>query len=234
MRAFRSIAENHKGVAEMADKNLSDRAYSELLRRIITCEYAPGVLLSEERLVMDLGCSRTPIRSALVRLQEEHLVQILSKRGIRVVPITLSDIRDVYNLRELFETYALEKYGMNFKKERLVEVLRLFESSGPEDDFYYNDMCFHNEIISQTQNAFLGQYFVSLQNTMQRLSRLSGAENRNRVEESNQEHTRIILALLRDDFSGAADALRLHLNNGRISAYQVVLDEQSEDSRKRE
>lgn len=214
----------------MADKNLSDKAYSELLRRIITCEYTPGSLLSEERLVEDLGCSRTPIRSALVRLQEEHLVQTIPKRGVRIVPITLNDIRDVYNLRELFETYALEKYGMNFKKDRLVELLHLFESTNPEEDFYYNDMCFHNEIISQTQNAFLGQYFVSLQNTMQRMSRLSGAENRNRVEDSNKEHARIILALLRDDYSGAAEALRVHLNNGRISTYQVVLDEQSKSN----
>lgn len=82
--------------------------------------------------------------------------------------------------------------------------------------------------------AFLGQYFVSLQNTMQRLARLSGAGNRSRVEDSNREPTGIILALLRDDFSGAADALRSHLNNGRISAYQVVLDGQSEDARKQE
>ena len=67
----------------MATK-LSDTAYDELLSRIISCQYPPGSLLSEEKLVAELGISRTPIRSALIRLQQEHLVQVISKKGILV------------------------------------------------------------------------------------------------------------------------------------------------------
>ena len=212
----------------MAGKNLSNTAYDELLRRIITCKYAPGSLLSEESLVEELGCSRTPIRSALVRLEAEHLVQTISKRGILIKPITLSEIRDVYNLRELLETYAIEKFGGQFEKERLMEYFFLFKAPIPEEDFFYHDTRFHQEIIDLTQNSFIAQQFVSLQNIMQRMALVSGSTNRKRLEESHQEHMRIVTALLQDNYLEAAEAMRVHLNNGRISVYQAVMNGSSD------
>lgn len=211
----------------MKKANLSEKAYNDLLHRIITCKYAPGALLNEELLVEELGCSRTPIRSALVRLQAEHLVQTLPKRGILVCPVTLNDIRDVYNLRELFETYALSNYGSNFDKGRLIELRHLFESPVPADKYFYNDTLFHKEIISQTRNTFIIQQFTSLQNIMQRMSRISGEATEDRVALSNQEHIRIITLLLKDDCDGAVNAMLEHLNNGRASTYQAVLADQT-------
>jgi len=216
----------------MGRNNLSEQAYAELLNRIISCEYAPGSLLNEERLVEDLGCSRTPIRAALVRLQEERLVQILPKRGILVAPITLNDIRDVYDLRELLETYAIEKFGATFEKKVLLEFLHIFESDLPENDFFYYDTRFHNAIIGQTKNAFMARQVISLQNIMQRMSQISGESSKERVKVSNQEHTHIITALLHDDLQAASEALRTHLNNGRVSTYEAVLAIQSNQSSK--
>ena len=102
-----------KGCSPMSTK-LSDTAYDELLSRIISCKYPPGSLLSEEKLVAELGISRTPIRSALIRLQQEHLVQIISKKGILVSEITPEGIRDMFNLRNLIEPYAIREFGGNF------------------------------------------------------------------------------------------------------------------------
>ena len=98
----------------MAKTSLSDSVYQEALSRIVRCQYPPGSLVSEEQLVHELNASRTPIRSALIRLQQENLVRIIPKKGILVSQITPNYIRDLYNLRALIELYAIESFGQNF------------------------------------------------------------------------------------------------------------------------
>ena len=64
--------------------NLKTLAYNAIRQKIVTCEYAPGTFLNEEFLTEDLNLSRTPVRDALGRLEQEGLIQIRPKRGIMV------------------------------------------------------------------------------------------------------------------------------------------------------
>ena len=72
-------------------ETIVDRVYAELERRIVTCELAPGSLLSEAELSMQLNVSRTPVGEALQRLAREGLVNILPRRGILVTDISVSE-----------------------------------------------------------------------------------------------------------------------------------------------
>ena len=72
--------------------SLKNQAYYEIRQRILTCEYAPGAILNEAFLCEELSFSRTPVRDALSRLEHEHLLRIVSKKGIVIENITLSDI----------------------------------------------------------------------------------------------------------------------------------------------
>ena len=72
----------------MAKHDLSAEAYDILLKRIVENEYPPGFMLNELSLHSELNISRTPIHNAMVRLQQEDLVEILPKKGIRVTDIT--------------------------------------------------------------------------------------------------------------------------------------------------
>lgn len=205
---------------------LSDTAYDELLLRILTLQYAPGSLLSEEKLVAELGFSRTPIRSALVRLEQEHLVQTISKKGILVSEITPEGIRDVFNLRDLIEPYAIREFGANFKKEQLLHYLDIFSRNYTDNDdriVYDNDSQFHADIVHLTGNTFLCAFYDSLQKLLCRISVICGDSIENRVETSNKEHAEIVLALLQDETETAASLLERHLKAARASAYQALL-----------
>lgn len=211
----------------MAKTSLSDSVYQILLERIIKCEYAPGSLLSEEQLVHELNASRTPIRSALVRLQQEDLVQTLPKKGILVKDITANSIRDLFNLRELIELYAIENYGQNFPKDRLLSYLNAFapiKEGYALDPVFQSDVAFHTEIVSMTGNELLCNYYESMQHKLSRFTNLCGLFIKSRAEISNNEHTDIILALLKDDISAAADALKVHLKQARDVSYQMLLE----------
>lgn len=209
----------------MATK-LSDTAYDELLSRIISCQYPPGSLLSEEKLVAELGISRTPIRSALIRLQQEHLVQIISKKGILVSEITPEGIRDLFNLRDLIEPYAIREFGGNFKKDKLIYYLNLFSKKYSKDDYqivYDSDVQFHTDIVQLTGNTFLCTFYNSLQKLLSRITLICGISVTDRVVASNQEHVEIVLSLLKDDKEFAVAMLETHLKEARESAYQAIL-----------
>ena len=209
----------------MATK-LSDTAYDELLSRIISCQYPPGSLLSEEKLVAELGISRTPIRSALIRLQQEHLVQIISKKGILVSEITPEGIRDLFNLRDLIEPYAIREFGGNFKKDKLIYYLNLFSKKYSKDDYqivYDSDVQFHTDIVQLTGNTFLCAFYKSLQKLLTRNTQICGISVTDRVVASNQEHVEIVLSLLKDDKEFAVAMLETHLKEARESAYQAIL-----------
>lgn len=209
----------------MATK-LSDTAYDELLSRIISCQYPPGSLLSEEKLVAELGISRTPIRSALIRLQQEHLVQVISKKGILVSEITPEGIRDLFNLRDLIEPYAIREFGGNFKKDKLIYYLNLFSKKYSKDDYqivYDSDVQFHTDIVQLTGNTFLCTFYNSLQKLLSRITLICGISVTDRVVASNQEHVEIVLSLLKDDKEFAVAMLETHLKEARESAYQAIL-----------
>ena len=103
----------------MPKTNLKTLAYNKIRQKIVTCEYAPGTLLNEEILTEALGLSRTPIRDALSRLEQEGLIEIRPKRGITVKSLTVSDINMIFEVRNLYEPYILKNYGYLLPVERL-------------------------------------------------------------------------------------------------------------------
>lgn len=210
----------------MPKLNLSETAYQVLLSRIVSCQYPPGCLLNEEKLVSELGISRTPIRAALIRLQQEHLVQIISKKGILVTEITPNGIRDLFNLRDLIEPYAIREFSGNFRKEKLIYYLELFSKESLLSDYqiiFDADVEFHTEIVGLTGNTFLCAFYNSLQKLLARITLICGTTVDDRLKISNQEHTEIVMALLKDDKESAARMLQVHLREARESAYQAIL-----------
>lgn len=210
----------------MAKLSLSESAYKSILSNIVNCTYAPGSVLTEERLVAELGHSRTPIRSALVRLQEEQLVHIMPKKGIVVTKITLESIRDLFNLRDMIEPPVLREFGSRFKKEDLMQYYSLFSPDGSRRDateIYDSDARLHTHIVTLSENQILISFYNSLQNRMTRINTLCAISTGSRLEQSNREHADIIYALLKDDSEQAARLLTAHLKEARESAYQAVL-----------
>ena len=80
--------------------SLKERAYRIIKDKIIRCEYMPGDFLNEKSLIEEIGASRTPIREALNKIEQENLVKIIPKRGVVVSEITMKDISEIFQVRE--------------------------------------------------------------------------------------------------------------------------------------
>jgi DNA-binding GntR family transcriptional regulator len=86
---------------------LRDEVYSSIKEAILTGEMAPGERLSIGRLLQQIGASPTPIREALLKLEQEGFVSRLPKGGFIVSRFTRKDIEEIFNIRALLESYAV-------------------------------------------------------------------------------------------------------------------------------
>ena len=75
--------------SEKGRNTLKYSTYEFIKNKIICCEYEPGTFLNEEILCEETGVSRTPVRDALGRLEQEGLVKILPKKGVKISPSPL-------------------------------------------------------------------------------------------------------------------------------------------------
>lgn len=208
----------------MATENLNEKAYRTLLQRIISVEYKPGESLNEAGLVADLGISRTPIHAACIRLQQEGLIEFLPKKGLRVTQIDAENIREIHDIRDLIEPYAIRVFGNRLNKQHLLEYIEIF--SNPDSTrtlLYVTDTKMHMEFVSQTHNKLLCDYYRSLQNQFERISNLVGEMDNKRLYGSNGEHVELLTALLSDDLISAERACREHLKLSREAAYRAII-----------
>jgi len=84
-------------------ETLYKKVYANIREAIVTKKYAPGEALTESALVKELGVSRTPIREALRLLEKENLVRIYPRRGAFVNSISLDNLREIFEIREILE-----------------------------------------------------------------------------------------------------------------------------------
>jgi len=87
---------------------LADEVTDDLREAIVTHEFKPGQKLSEDLLAVQLGVSRGPVREALMRLAGEGLVTIERHRGAKVASWNRTDIEEIYSMRSVLETLAIE------------------------------------------------------------------------------------------------------------------------------
>ena len=173
--------------------SLKLQAYHYLKSKILSCEYAPSQFLNEQKLCAEMGnISRTPMRDALGRLEQEGLIAILPKKGLMVSPITDEDVHSIYEVRLLVEPYALRVYGSLLPREELEKFVYLMENPETIPDFYAADDAFHDLLISTLPNKY------------------------------REEHLAILRPALEGDWNGAAAALTLHLELARDKAEQTL------------
>ncbi|MCG8511735.1 MAG: GntR family transcriptional regulator [Rhodospirillales bacterium] len=85
----------------------TEAVYREIRRRILENEYSPGHNALELDLANEFGVSRTPLREALIRLENEGLVEIIPRHGMRVLPMSAEDMLEIYQIMTVLETLAV-------------------------------------------------------------------------------------------------------------------------------
>ena len=119
-------------MTEFKSISLATQVFEKLEEDIITGVYPRGEILTELKLVEQLGVSRTPIREALRRLEQEHLIEDAGK-GSRVIGISEEDVLDIMNIREHTEGLASYYATINMTAEGIQELKHIIDLM----DFYY-------------------------------------------------------------------------------------------------
>ena len=136
--------------------SLKLQAYQYLKTRILNCEYRPNEFLNEQKLCAEMGnISRTPMRDALGRLEQEGLITILPKKGLMVSGITEEDVHSMFEMRLLVEPYALRTYGSSIPREQLEAFAELMHHPDRITDFCESDDAFHELLMSTLPNKYL-------------------------------------------------------------------------------
>jgi len=148
---------------------LNDWAYDTIKQAILSLHVAPGAQLHVEELTQQMGTSRTPIREALLRLEKDGLVRTVPRVGSFVTLITRRDLRELFELRALLESYAAKKAAACMTDDDLADVDRLLEQSidavdrGELLEFLEFEAALHASVIKGSQNRRLVQMMGSLE-----------------------------------------------------------------------
>ncbi len=210
----------------MKQESLKLQAYNLIKQNIVDCVYKPGSMINEEQLKTDLNISRTPIRDALGRIEQEGLIQIKPKKGILISPITIAEINKIFEVRLLIEPYAIKKYGYKIESNTLLEYLKYYQGQNEnpltKEKVIELDDSFHDLIINCLSNNYLKIFYGIISAQNKRLRILSGSDYSNRIELGQEEHITIINHLLTENWEEASLALINHLQNSKTSAFKLL------------
>lgn len=189
-----------------------EEAYRLLRRLIVRLELPPGAILNESFLMEKLRLSRTPMREALQRLEQERLVVILPRRGILVSDISISDLQDIFELRAELEGLCGRLAAQRITPEQVARLEQLFdgiETNGNIDDDVEIDQKFHQLVLEATQNEHLKDMLSRLHCLSLRLLYLTKSRMAT-VREDYSDYGAVIRALKLRDAAAADAALRQH------------------------
>jgi len=221
--------DNDKNVDIYAISNLKERAYKVIREKIINCELAPGELLNEKALISEIGTSRTPIREALNRLEQENLIRIIPRRGVFVSDISLKDIMDIYQVRENIDPFVVQLATPLAPEERLLYYKKQFENLDL-NDFWHSiaiDREFHYFIAKSCNNKYLLQMLENIYAQSQRIRILSSRLPK-RIQDSTNEHLNIISYMVQRNELKAAEAMKIHILNSRDAAFKLNYSNETE------
>jgi DNA-binding GntR family transcriptional regulator len=190
-----------------------------LLRQaIVSGELPPGTHLLETDLAKDLGVSRWPVRQAVARLEQEHLVVTYPNRGAYVIGFSIDHVREIYALRRLLELHAVKEAATRLTPAHL-EQLRAFahqmgESAGREDADAMSalDMEFHRLIFRVAGSERLRQMWELISAPARSLLIISAKSDQDLPRGIISRHDTLINALATGDPVAVEAAFDAHLS----------------------
>ena len=195
--------------------SLADQVFEKLENDIIQGIYPRGEVLTELKLVEQLGVSRTPIREALRRLEQERLIEDTGK-GSRVLGITMEDLEDIMNIRQRIEGLAAYYAAVNLTDEGLKELSHIVDLQ----EFYFSkrdkehlrqvDDAFHDMICELSRRSVISDTLIPLMRKTRRYRRVA-IDNWERTTSTMNEHKKLYEAIAAGDAELAQELATAHI-----------------------
>ena len=210
-----------RGRPELPSGYRVEEAYRHLKTRIMSADLPPGASLNELEIAAALGTSRTPVREAIRKLEQEGLVMRYPNRGAIVTKLSMTDVLEIWQLREILEPAACALAADRIDRDALARLEGAFlelrgQEMGPEayEAFLRADVGLHGLIVDSTGNATLRSVLGMLN---ERIVQVRVVTSPARFQSAVAEHLAIVAALKARDAQEAMAAMRRHLERARQS-----------------
>lgn len=200
-------------------ESLADQVFAKLENDIILGVYARGEVLTELKLAEELGVSRTPIREALRRLEQEHLIEDVGK-GSRVRGISKEDLMDIMDIRIRVEPLAAYHAACNITAEaadalkHILELQDFYAAKHDAEHMRQEDEDFHDAICRLCNRSMINDTLAPLHRKTRKYRKIS-VEDHKRQPDSVQEHWDIYNAIVAGDGNLAAELTAKHIEKAK-------------------
>jgi DNA-binding GntR family transcriptional regulator len=209
----------------------SERVCHQLRQEIYQFVLLPGDRFTEVDIARRLGCSRTPVREALLILQNENLVRRCIPNGWEVFPIDFDAYEELYETRELIETNTVRRLcnPTSPKVNRdVITRLKAIWSVAPEtrllecDKVAALDEQFHITLTEAAGNSELTAILTNITDRIRIIRRLD-FEYESRITQTYEEHAELLDAIERRLEERAAELITLHIKDAHVGATTITL-----------
>ncbi len=209
-------------------RSYADQAYALLRRKILDNEISAGFQATEQEIAEALGMSRTPVREALVRLANEGLVEVRPRHGMRVLPVSGEDMREIYEILTGLETVAAEsvaRQGLaDNQAARLEQAVADMDRALEQDDLQSwaeADERFHLLLVDFCGNRRLRSLVGTYWDQAHRV-RMITLRLRPKPTKSSSDHAALLDALRRGDGEAASRIHREHRENSGKMLVEIL------------
>ncbi len=201
---------------KVAKKTRAGDVYQILKQEIRSNQMPSGYQAPEPELALRLGVSRTTIREALIRLQGEGLVEMVPRRGARILPLRAEDMREIYDILKMVEPDVAASVAARRFSPRELEPLKAASRTMEEaleredlDAWAKADDQFHRAIFDLHGNRRLRSFVIALNDQVHR-ARMITLRLRALPTQSNDEHRDILRHIEEGDSEAARNAFLAH------------------------
>ena len=232
--------QNHSGAGDslfgsdpISSHTYKEQAYRLIKDAIIYRKMKVGVVYSQDGICVDMQISRTPVREALLELQQEGYVSILRGRGITIVPLGQKEARDIIEMRRCIEplgNFLAAQRRSSSQLGNLFSALQEMEKNAGSSDnalMYRLDREFHYHMFQAADNGWLQRTNEQLRDHILRFENQEAFQ----IVPVLEEHRGVYRAIERGNPAEAAEAMRIHMANSirRTMSHIVPLGEENAD-----
>jgi DNA-binding GntR family transcriptional regulator len=197
---------------------LASDVYEQILGAILSGHIAPGERIVQEKIAAEINVSRTPVREALLRLEQEGILEISGRSGFTIRTITPAEVAQIYQAREAVEGYAARLVAEAADPAHFLRIERVILkeeklSSRNVEDYFHANKRIHRAIVEETGNRYMLEQFDGIWNRGISF-RLFAAIDTVDLGKSLSEHHALLEAIKSGTPDTAQRAMILHIRDG--------------------
>ncbi|HKL41158.1 MAG TPA: GntR family transcriptional regulator [Clostridia bacterium] len=211
-----------------SNKNISqsERAYNSIKKSILNLDLKPGQQLSESDLATQLKMSRTPIREAISKLNNENLVDVIPRKGTFVKILSGNEIKNIYETAEGLESmavYLVVKRKDEIDLDELSEQVKNMEIAFENNDiekWIKSDELFHSIMRKFCDNEYIIEDLKKIDTQIHRVRIMMRKILTNR-KKSTKEHRETFEKIVKGDAKGARETMHKHWERVRKDILRI-------------